>query len=218
MENQIRILLADDHKILSEGLQTLLQVKDAYEVVGMVNNGPEVLEFIENQKVDLIILDINMPVMDGISTIVQLKEIGYEGKILVLSSYEDLKLVHDAFLKGADGYITKKNVAEVLFQGITSVFNDKVFYDPIIEKKVLTDFASRDLSSHEQERAIMRQITDRELEVLKLIASEYTSDEIAKQLFISKGTVDTHRKNLIRKLKVRNAVGLAHFAIRNKII
>lgn len=218
MLNRIRILIADDHRILAEGLQTLLQVEEKYFVVGLVANGNEILEFVKNHQVDLIILDVNMPVLDGISTLIQLKDEGYMGKILVLSSYEDLKLVHDAFLNGADGYITKKNVAEVLFQGIEEVIEGELFYDPIIEKKVLVDFAGKDLSSIEQERAMLRYISDREMEVLKLIASEYTSDEISKQLFISKGTVDTHRKNLLRKLKVRNAVGLALFAIRNGII
>ena len=138
--------------------------------------------------------------------------------MIFLSSYSDLRLVNEAIKLGAKGYVTKSSASQYLEIGISEVMSGNLYYSPDIKDSILSAFTGQAKPVQEEESALLRQLTERELDVLKLIAQQFTSDEIGKKLFIARSTVDTHRKNLIYKLKVKNAVGLGLFAEKNGLI
>ena len=163
-------------------------------------------------------MDINMKGKDGIQVLMELRENGYTGKCVFLSSYDDLKLVNEAIAAGANGYVTKSSATSYLEEAIATVVSGNNYYSPDIKERILRAFSKSEKKSDAPENGLLRQLTEREREVLKLIAQQYTSEEISQKLYIAKSTVDTHRKNLISKLKVKNAVGLGLFAERNGLI
>ena len=208
--------MADDHKILLDGLHLLLSQEDNIQVDKICSSGEELIEYLKQHEVDMVFLDINMPGQDGIDTLRLIKELHPTIKCIMLSFYSDLSLVDQAMKLGANGYITKSGAAEEAIKALHAVQKGESYYGDHIREKILSNFGhSKTEDNTEAERAMIRMLTARELDVLKLIVREYTSDEIAKALYIAKSTVDTHRKNLIRKLQVKNSVGLALFAERN---
>jgi len=216
----INIALVDDHKILLDGIEALLSTNDNLNIVTKAESGADLLSKTDLAELDLIVMDINMKDKDGIEVYKELIDLGYTGKCIFLSSYDDLKLVNEATNLGATGYVTKGSATEYLEEAITVINNGDVYYSPDIKDKIFRAFSktSKKGSTDNNEQSLMRLITKRELDVLKLIAQEYTSDEISKKLFIAKCTVDTHRKNLIQKLHVKNSVGLGLFAERHGLI
>ena len=157
--------------------------------------------------------------IDGIQVLKELREKDYSGACIFLSSYDDLKLVNAAMNLGAQGYVTKGSATEYLEESIVSITKGKNYYSPDVQERIIKSFSKSDKSTKPpKEQGVVRLLTEREIEVLKLIALQYTSEEIAKKLFIAKSTVDTHRKNLIFKLKVKNAVGLGLYAVKHKLI
>ena len=220
MDNQINIALVDDHKILLDGVESLLQMQQNLNITIKEESGEALLNRSDIANVDLLIIDINMKGKDGISVLKELPSKGFIGKCIFLSSYDDLKLVNEAIQYGAQGYVTKSSATEHLEEAIESVMKGELYYSPDVRGRILKAFTKSDDSqaSGTQEKSFLRQLTERELEVLKLIGMQHTSEEIAQQLYIAKSTVDTHRKNLIYKLKVKNAVGLGLFAERNGLL
>ncbi len=215
-----KLLLVDDHKILLDGLKALLNMLDESLDIEMEESGIKFLERSDLESIDMVIMDINMKEKDGIQAFRESKEKGFNGKCIFLSSYNDLKLINEAIQLGASGYVTKSSATDCIYDSVTAAFNDDLYYSPDIKDRILKAFSrSDDLQAEaDGEKAVLRQLTERELDVLKLIAQQFTSEEIAKKLYIAKSTVDTHRKNLINKLKVKNAVGLGLFAERNGLI
>jgi len=220
MTSEVNIALVDDHRILVDGLDALLSRTDHYRVIAKCDSGESFINHSQRAEVDVLIMDINMKGKDGIQIFRELRSTGFQGKCIFLSSYEDLRLVNESIEIGADGYITKGNETECLEQAIEIVSKGERYYSPDIRQSIIRAFTRKDdaKAEAEHERSAVRQLTERELEVLKLIAQQYTSEEIAKKLYIARSTVDTYRKNLISKLKVRNAVGLGLFAERNQLI
>ncbi|MCB0685512.1 MAG: response regulator transcription factor [Saprospiraceae bacterium] len=216
----MRIALVDDHRILLDGIESLLSGSEEYEVVVKESNSADLLGSPHLGMLDLLIMDINMPELDGIEVLKQLQERGFAGKCIILSSYDDLYLVNEAIQAGARGYITKSSATEYLEEALQIVQDGQLYYSPDIKERILQSFATpmRTTPELNNEETLLRQLTDREREILQLIAQQYTSEEIGLKLFIAKSTVDTHRKNLINKLKVKNAVGLGLFAKRNGLI
>lgn len=214
----IKIILIDDHPIFADGLKALLSTNDSIEVMAIQNNGLTICDHPLLSDCDLIIMDMNMGAKDGIEVLKELRNANFEGQVIFLSSYSDLRLVNEAIKLGANGYVTKSSASQYLELGIQEVMSGNLYYSPDIKEKILSAFTTQSSGTQEDEEAMLRQLTERELEVLKLIAQQYTSDEIGKKLFIARSTVDTHRKNLIYKLKVKNAVGLGLFAEKNGLI
>jgi len=216
----LSIALVDDHAILLDGIEAMLAVENKFHVAAKFLSGESLITSNQLNDIDLIVMDMNMKGKDGLETLKQIREMGYEGSCIFLSSYNDLKLVNEAMRLGASGYLTKTNASEYLDTAIETVAAGGEYYSPDIKDRIFRAFNNpkNGLGDDDQERAVIRQLTPREIEVLRFIAMQYTSEEIAKELFIAKSTVDTHRKNLIYKLKVKNAVGLGLFAERNKII
>ncbi len=218
MNSKTKILLADDHNLFMDALEMMIGLEEDFEVIGKVNNGNQVVDFITTSEPDVLVLDINMPEKDGIDTLNSLKKMNYNGSVIMLSSISDSRMVHDAFKKGAHGYLSKKCARKEISTAIRSVVGGDPYLGSEINKSVVNQLFLKKEGQEAEESAMMKQLSAREIEILKLIAMEYTSKEIAEELFIAQTTVDTHRKNLIEKLKVKNAVGLGKFALKNNLI
>ena len=212
---KIKVHIADDHKVLIDGIIAVLKTEEQIEVVGCSLNGEQVLQWYEENTSDVLILDINMPIIDGIAVLHEFKKRDSQPHIVVLSSYDDVKLVKEVVKIGAKGFLAKKCAGEQIVEAIKTVYLGENYFSKSIQNKIVSSFSGDGENSN---NAFFSLITEREKEILTLIAKELNTREIAEALFISVNTVETHRKNLIKKLKVKNVVGLALFAHKNKLV
>ena len=208
----IRILIADDHQMFIDGLRSLLEGSDDIAVVGEASNGLKVVEICDRQEVDIVIMDINMPEMDGIQATRELLKRHPSIKVLGLSMYNDREYISDILKAGACGYILKNTGKETLLNAIRTVQSGGNYLGEEVSKTLLSSFLKKSKLTLEEK------ISDREKEVLECIAIGFTTQEIASKLFISKNTVETHRKNLLYKLKARNTAELINNAYKKRII
>lgn len=219
MKGKIRVHIADDHQILIDGIIAVLNFEENIEVVGYSLNGTQVMEWFKKNNADILILDINMPEMDGIEVLNNLYKIKKKPKVIVLSSYDDVKLVKEVLQIGAQGFVPKKSAGEHIVNAVKKVANDEQYFTDDIKEKMMQTLLNRPVKdSVSQDGVLISSLTKRELQVLKLVAQQYSTREIAEELHISESTVETHRKNLMKKVKVKNSVGLAIFALKNEVI
>lgn len=204
--NHIKILLADDHHIILDGLEVVLSNDDLLKVAGMVTNGEEVIAFINAYPVDVVILDINMPKLDGISCARIIKKEFPEIKIIILTMYPQKSFVNEIMKIGIDGCLLKNNTGKELVTAIKRVYNGQSYFDHL---KEFTD---------ETEEVIQFKLTPREIDIIKAIADGLNSEEIAEKLFISIHTVRTHRKNILSKFGLSNTNQLIKQATEQQII
>jgi DNA-binding NarL/FixJ family response regulator len=209
----IKVLIADDHQMFVDGLKSLLVEEKEMCVVGEAKNGHEVLEICDHEEVDIVIMDINMPLMDGIQTSRELSKKHPSVKILGLSMYNDRDFISDILKAGAQGYVLKNTGKESLLNAIATVQSGSNYLSEEVSKTLLSGFIKTGTRDQMQEK-----LSDREREVLDCIASGLTTHEIADKLFISKNTVETHRKNLLYKLKARNTAELINNAYKQRLI
>ena len=206
----LRILLADDHQMLLESLADSINQSAAFEVIATAYNRTEVLQKLEIYTIDVLVCDVQMPVLDGISTILQVRQLYPDLKILMLSMLEDAPKITMAIQAGANGYILKKaKKAELENAILTIARGEKYFADEILQILKIQEPFQENLPSG---------ITQREIEILKLIANEFSSQQIASQLNISLNTVESHRKNIYQKLNIKNLAGAIRFALQNHLI
>jgi len=203
MEN-IKVLLADDHRILIDGLKAILSSDRSLKVVGTAHNGLEVLEFLKNEAVDVLLLDLQMPVMDGLETTMHVKKSYPDIKVIMLTTNDEGSIITSLFKVGATGYLLKNASKEYLIQGIKDAYEGKKVISSHLTEKMIESLTEKPKI---QEGTIPK-ITKREIEVVKLIAQEFTTQEIADQLFVSTNTVATHKRNLFVKMDVKNSVGM----------
>jgi DNA-binding NarL/FixJ family response regulator len=206
---RMKILLVDDHTILLDGVKSLLSKEDDLEIVGQAGSAEAALEFLKKQDVDLIITDYSMPGMDGLSLLNTVKRIAPNTKIILLSMHDEVHLVKEILKAGVNGYVLKKDTHKELLNAIHDVNNGKVYLSSDVNKMLITNLNNPDEG---------KLLTDREREILKLIAKEYTNKDIAEELFISERTVETHRKNIFKKTATNSLVGLIKFAYANNLI
>jgi DNA-binding NarL/FixJ family response regulator len=206
---RMKILLVDDHTILLDGVKSLLSREDDLQIVGQAGSAEAALEFLKKQDVDLIITDYSMPGMDGLSLLNTVKRIAPNTKIILLSMHDEVHLVKEILKAGVNGYVLKKDTHKELLSAIRDVSNGKVYLSSDVNKLLITN-----LNNPEEGKLL----TDREREILKLIAKEYTNKSIAEELFISERTVETHRKNIFKKTGTNSLVGLIKFAYANNLI
>lgn len=219
MKEKIHVHVADDHKILIEGIIAVINTDKDIEVEGYSLTGKEVIDWAKDNTADILILDINMPHYDGIEVLKFFKLKGIKIKTIILSSYDDVKLVEEMLTLGASGFLSKDSAGEHIINAIKSVHEGEQYFSDAIKTNLLKLYTGMKVKAGERpESTIAHSLTDREIEVLKLIAQEYSSPEIADLLNISQSTVDTYRKSLLKKTNVKNAVGLAMYAVKNKII
>ena len=203
---KIKVLLADDHAIVIEGLRAVLSVHEEIEISGEASNGQEVLDFLETGYADVVVLDINMPVMDGLTCAKKLKQ-KYPGvKIIVLTMYAQKSFIEEMLKIGIDGSLLKSNTGKELKDAIYRVHSGKSYYDLI------------HTFNDENNTVSQYKLGDRELEIIKLLAEGLTSQQIAEKLFIAESTVKTHRRNILRKTELHNTSQLIQFALNQKII
>lgn len=219
MDKMITVHIADDHQILIDGVKAVLNIEPNIEVVGYSLNGNEVVAWFKEQSCDVLILDINMPELDGIEVLKKLKQHKNRPEIIVLSSYDDVKLVKEVLQMGAKGFVPKKSAGEHIVNAIYKVAEgSQYFTDDVKEKMMQTLLNGQIKNEGSQDGVLISSLTKREVEILKLVAQQYSTREIGDELHISESTVETHRKNLMKKVKVKNSVGLAIFALKNEVI
>lgn len=214
---KVKILLADDHQMFLDGLASLLsQLKDI-EVIAAVNSGKEALEKLDSLSPHLAIVDINMPDMNGLETTQKIKEKYPAVKVMGLTMENDLQLVTDMLEAGASGYILKNTGKAELELAIRQVIKGEPYLSQSISNQLAQNLLRNFQQKNEQQDALSS-LTERELEILKLIALEHSNSEIADLLFISPKTVETHRKNLMRKIEVKNSLGVYKFAVKYQLL
>jgi DNA-binding NarL/FixJ family response regulator len=205
----MKIFLTDDHAMLLGGLIKILSTEDDLEVIGSAQSVKETYDKLTRTTPDLLITDYNLPDGDGLEIARMVKRKYPAVKVLILSMHDESHLVHEILKEGVDGYILKKDSHNELLTAVRAIKDGKVYLSSDINKlliKGLNDSGEQKL------------LTDREREILKLIAKEYTNKNIAEELFISERTVETHRKNIFRKTGTNNLVGLIKYAYSNNLI
>lgn len=222
MRKKIYVHIADDHKIVIEGIIAVINTDNEIAINGYSLTGEEVIDFFDKKgnRVDVLILDITMPILDGIEVLRHFKENKINQKVIILSSYDDIKIVEEVLKLGCKGYITKNSAGEHIVNAIKAVANGEQYFSNDIQKSLFTTFSGQQVSQKGDvlDKFLIDSLTEREVDVIRLIVKEYSSQEIADELNVSTRTVETHRKNLIKKLKVKNSVGLAMYAVKNKIV
>ena len=211
----IKILIADDHPLIAEGIKNTFENQPNFEVVKMVVNGVEVLDFLSKNKVDVVLLDVNMPKMDGIECAKQILQNYPSTKIAVLSMHQEKSVIQNLMQIGVNGYMLKTIPSDELLVAIQSIYNGKTYFNADVTKALLSDDVSSTLNPLPKQSPLVDQLTTREIEIIKLIAQGNTNTQIGEQLYISPRTVDTHRTNLMKKLDINNMASLIRFAFQN---
>ncbi|CAL2087971.1 response regulator transcription factor [Tenacibaculum sp. 190524A02b] len=214
---KIKVHIADDHKILVEGVMALINIEDDIEVEGYSLTGREVVNWSTSNTADILILDINMPDMDGIEVLKAFHQREIEMKTIILSSLSDPKIVSEMIALGANGFLEKSCAYDHIVDAIRAVNNGLQYFNEDIKSKLFNLYVTGSKNEIKREQS-HKDLTEREIEVLRLIAQEKSSSEIAQNLRISIKTVETYRRSLYKKLKVKNVVGLAMYAVRNNIV
>lgn len=220
IDNKITVHIADDHQILIDGVMAVLDLEEDVEVVGYSLDGSQVIEWFNEHSADVLVLDINMPKLDGIGVLKEFENYDDVPNVIILSSYDDIKLVKEVLGMGAMGFVPKKSAGEHIVRAIRKVYQGEQYFSDEIKEKMMKTLMSKPLKIDDTniEGVLISSLTRREYQILKLIAQQYTTKEISETLHISDSTVETHRKNLIKKTNVKNSVGLAIFAMRNEIV
>jgi two-component system response regulator NreC len=213
---KIRVLVVDDHTIVRDGICVLLGLAKDIEVVGEASNGSEALEKVRKLMPDVMLIDIAMPYMNGLEATHRIRKEFPGVKILVLTQYDDKEHVFWAIEAGASGFISKTATSSELVSGIRSIYRGDSFLSPSAAKFLVEDYQLE--ANLRKEQNPYKQLSDREREILKLLAEGYTAREIADILVISIKTVEGHKTNLMSKLDIHNRTDLVKFALRKGII
>lgn len=216
MNPRYRILIVEDHRILREGLRSLLSSSPEFEVVGEAEDGWEAIRSVEKLKPDLVLTDLSMPRMNGMEAIREIKKISPKSKVLVLTVHKAEEYVLGTFQAGADGYLLKESTHVELVTAVNKVLSGKRYITPEISEKVIEGYleGKKTLKS----KTSFETLTSREREILKMIAEGYKNKEIADDLCISVKTVEKHRANLMEKLNLHNIQALTTFAIEKGLV
>lgn len=222
--NKLKILIADDHKLVRTGIRYTLTVGDNVNFVERIDevvNGKEALERSKIFSYDIILMDINMPEMDGIKATSAIMRENPQTKIIALSMHSDDFEIRSMIKAGAKGYLLKNTGSEVLADAIRTVMDGGKYYSNEVALKLMEPYNGESATEKKAPTRLDKRkisLTRREIDVLRMIASEYTNDEIAKKFDLSKRTIDSHRQNILSKLQVKNTAGLIKYAIKLGIV
>lgn len=208
-----KIAITDDHPMVLKGIQSLLADVKEVNFVGVYANATETLEYIDNDKPDVLLLDINLPDMNGIDLCKKLKNNNENLKVIAISNFDEISFVKRMLKNGANGYLLKNTDKLELLEAFKSVLSGEQYLQKDIQKKLLNQTLGQKSKS-----SLFTKLTRREKEVLNAIAEELTTQEIADKLFISSKTVETHRMNLMSKLGAKNSVGIIKTAIEQGLL
>lgn len=210
----IKILIADDHKIFREGIASMIEDEEDMVIAGQASDGAELLGIVKNAQPDIILMDIDMGDFNGINATKSIKEMYPQINVLGLSMHNESEFIIKILEAGASGYLVKDAGSLEMMNAIRTIYEGGNYYSQEIFP-VFIEHITKGTKSKESKKEST--LTKRETEVLKLIVEEYSNAEIAKELFISIRTVDTHKRNLIEKLKVKNTAGLVKYALKHNI-
>jgi two-component system response regulator NreC len=214
---KIRVMIADDHTLVRQGLKMMLQPQADIEVVGEAGNGREAVQRAAELEPDVVILDLSMPILNGLDAAQQIKKANPRVGVLVLTMHLNEEYVFQALSAGAKGYIIKESSSEELVRAVREVYRHQTYIDPRINREVIDQYVLR-ASQHGVGGVQKDILTPREREVLKLIAEGKSNKEIAQMLELSVKTVDVHRTNLMKKLNIHDVATLVKFAIKKGLI
>lgn len=208
----INVIICDDHQLFIQGVKQGLETTEDIKIVDTALNGVALLEKIQHIYADIVLLDIEMPDMDGIEVARQLQKNGSNLKIIALSMHDNATMIHKMIKAGASGYLIKNTTSKELSDAIRAVYRGERFFKGGVLNKII------EFSDEEHEDKKIKLLTSRELEILKLIADGKSNIEIASDLFISIHTVHSHRKNMLRKLNLKNTPELLKVGYKNNLI
>lgn len=209
---KIRLVIAEDHTIIRDGLKALLSSHDEFQIVGEAEDGQVAIQCARELKPDLILLDISMPRMNGLEAIEEIKKHSPETRVLILTVHKLEKYVHACLKSGADGYVLKDATHADLVTAIKSVLKGKRYLSPEISEKVIDGYLEGKKS--DETDSAWDKLTNREREILKLVAEGNKNREIADYLFVSQHTIEKHRENLMKKLNLHSTASLTAYALR----
>lgn len=211
-----RIFLVEDHTILREGLKSILSSNPDYDIIGEAGDGSEAIRNVARNKPDLIIMDLSMPLMNGLESIQEIRKLSPQTRILVLTIHDTEEYILPALKAGANGYLLKYATQDELLTAIRSVLDGKAYLSPGISDKVIAGYVEGDASL--KAKLSWDTLSQREREILKLIAEGYKNKAIADYLCISVKTVAKHRANIMEKLDIHNVAALTVYAMEKKLI
>jgi len=213
--DKIRVMIADDHPLVRQGIKQILELEEDIVVIGQASNGSEAVRIARECKPDVILMDINMPVVNGIQAIKELRQDQYQFKIIVLTIHEDREYLFKTLQLGAEGYVLKDAEPYVLIDAIRNVYQGQTYIQSNMTKELVKEFNR--VTLNEKVNNEHSKLTAREIEVLELIAEGMINKEIAKQLYISEKTVKNHVSSIFKKLNVSDRTQAAIYAFKNNI-
>ncbi|MDK2868409.1 MAG: hypothetical protein PWP51_1212 [Clostridiales bacterium] len=211
---KVKLVIADDHVLIREGIKKLLELEDSLEILGLASDGNEAIELVETLKPDVILLDINMPHLSGIEALKIIKNEYPTTKVIMLTIHEDAEYLIETVNIGAEGYVLKDADVSSLVKAILKVNSGDIYIHPTLSGILIKEYKKKD---QQQEEINNSSLTRREYEVIKLISKGYNNKEIATELFISEKTVKNHVSNIFKKIKVTDRTQAALYAIKNNI-
>ena len=214
----IRVLVVDDHALFRRGLQMVLGAETDIEVVGEASDGAEALKVAAETTPDIVLMDVRMPKRGGIDATTAIKDAVPSAKIIMLTISDEEADLYDAIKAGAMGYLLKEISIEEVASAVRAVYNGQSLISPSMASKLLTEFATMVRKDDERQQVPTPRLTDREMEVLKLVAKGMNNRDIAKKLFISENTVKNHIRNILEKLQLHSRMEAVVYAVREKLL
>jgi len=214
---RIRVMLAEDHSMVRQGLKQLIELESDIKVVAEAADGNQAVDYYQVEKPDIVLMDVNMPKLSGLQALEKIKSKNPDAKIIMLTIHQDREYLFQALRLGAGGYVLKDADGAVLIEAIRKVFQGEAYIQPTMAKELIVEFkryTSGDFGAARKNSLL----SDRELEVLRLIAKGMLNKEIAKTLYISEKTVKNHISNIFRKLKVSDRTQAAVYALKNNLV
>jgi DNA-binding NarL/FixJ family response regulator len=214
----ISVIIADDHVLYRAGVKTSLSAKKDIKVIAEADNGMHLLNLLKNVQVDVILLDIQMPIMDGIATLPEIKKISPHTKVIMLTFMEDNSMITKLMELGANSYLAKTSDSEIIYEAIKTCFAQEYYFNSMTNKALLTNLKQRNLPSPQQMMSTEAVLNDKETTILRLMCEEKSTKEIADLVDLSPRTVEAIRDKLKVKTGAKSTAGLIMYAVKHKII
>lgn len=215
MNHDIRLVIADDHEIFRDGLALMLSRQPNIALVGQAGNGRELLELLDTVEADVIMTDLKMPLMDGITATRALLQKNADSKIIALSMFDEEELIVEMLEAGAKGYLLKNADKQEIIEAITCVYSDNIFYCKQTSARLAAMIVK---SRFNPAKEAPPAFTEREVEIIRLICQQFTAQQIGDRIFLSKRTVEGHRTRILEKMNVKNTAGVVVFALKHNLI
>ncbi|MEO9533479.1 MAG: response regulator transcription factor [Crocinitomicaceae bacterium] len=212
----IKVLIVDDHQLIIDGLKGFVATDASYKIVGEANNGNDAIKLASVLQPDIILMDIEMPGLSGIQASQEIKKERADCKIIIISMHKEKELIKKLISYGIDGYLLKNSSQLEVLSAMKKVLEGESYFSQDVNESLATK--NSEIEDGKSEMAIFANLTEREIEILKLVALGKTNKEMGEALFISHRTVDTHRTNLMKKLEINNVAGLIRYAFKNGLI